>query len=189
MAELLSTESVTVLGGPSKIEVDLDFGPTGQRGSQWFVGNGNPNLINIGQSPKVLDMFLNVGSTDDEYLSVYQYQNVTGSNTWVRLLNLIPNIYSRNILTNFVSGSTVVTIPLINILPQELIGTATIDNFNIQHSVSDTLPVILNIKSLEIITDNSVQALKITLGAVKYSTPDWVPLEGQKIINLFISVV
>lgn len=189
MAELLSTDSITVLGGPAKIQVDLDFGPTGQRGSQWFVGDGNPNMISIGQTPKVLDMFLNVGATDEEYLSIYQYQSVTGSNTWVRLLNLIPNFYSKNVLTEFISGEAVITIPLINILPQNLIGVATSDNFNIQHSMIDSETIISNITALEIITDNSVQALQLTFKSLKLSSTDWVPFEGQKIVNLFISVV
>jgi hypothetical protein len=47
MAEVLVTaDDITVLGGPSSITVDLDFGPQGQRGSQIFTGSGQPNNPN-----------------------------------------------------------------------------------------------------------------------------------------------
>jgi hypothetical protein len=42
---LLSNDDITVLGPPNTVEVLVDIGPTGTRGSQVFVGIGDPNLL------------------------------------------------------------------------------------------------------------------------------------------------
>ena len=68
MAEvILSTEDITVLGGPSSINVDVDFGPPGTRGSQIFIGQGNPNdpTTEIGQDViNILDLYINIKTAD-----------------------------------------------------------------------------------------------------------------------------
>ena len=40
---LLSTDSLTVAGGPASVSVDVDFGPQGQRGSLILYGLTDPN--------------------------------------------------------------------------------------------------------------------------------------------------
>ena len=51
---LVNTDDITVLGPPAQVNVQLDIGATGNRGSQIFVGTGNPNsglislLVNAG---------------------------------------------------------------------------------------------------------------------------------------------
>jgi len=41
---ILSTEDLTVLGGPSSLNLEIDFGPKGDRGSQIFVNLGRQQL-------------------------------------------------------------------------------------------------------------------------------------------------
>ena len=49
---VLSNDDLTVLAGPPTIELLVDIGPTGTRGSKFFVGIGNPNsLSGLGQIP------------------------------------------------------------------------------------------------------------------------------------------
>ena len=55
---LLSNDDVTVLGPPSVVEVLVDIGPSGTRGSQVFVGVGDPNIISIGQTPLLNDLYI-----------------------------------------------------------------------------------------------------------------------------------
>jgi hypothetical protein len=192
MANLLSNEDITVLGGPASLSVDLDFGPTGQRGSYWIVGNGNPNDpdTEIGQTPQVQDMYLNLDSANAEYLSVYQYQTGIGSTSWVKLVNLLPKIYSQNVSTEFTVGSATINIPIINIIPESSVGTVTSEMFNVQHSiVNNESPLTSSLNVGGIIIDNGLQVLPLTIVAKQYSEGAWEDLSGQKMVHLFISVV
>jgi hypothetical protein len=187
MPEIYSSDDITVLGGPSKISVDLDIGPTGKRGSYWFVGNGFPNTEEL--SPNLLDMYINVDPQDESYLFLYQYQNADGINSWRQILKIIPNFTSKTIISDFVNGNAQIIVPLISIVPEDLVATITIDKINIQKSMVNELPIITTIKSLEIITDNQVRALKIVVNAVELNLDMWVEVVGQKAVDLLISVV
>lgn len=190
MAELLSTDQITVLGGPSKITVDLDFGPTGQRGSRWYIANGMPDEADLGGVDiKIYDMYINVDPENEEYLWMYQYQNADNINSWQKILRLIPNLVSKSILSDFVAGETTIILPLTSILAPDQIGSAEAGDFNIQHSIINSLPVITTIKALEIVTSNGLQVLKITMGAVELDASVWSEIEGQKVVDLLISVV
>jgi hypothetical protein len=187
MPEIYSTEDVTVLGGPSKISVDLDIGPTGKRGSYWFVGNGFPNTEEL--SPNLLDMYINVDPQDESYLFLYQYQNADGVNSWRQILKIIPNFTSKSVVSDFIGGDAQIIIPLISIVPEDLVATVTIDKINVQKSIVNDLPIITTVKSLEIITDNQVRALKIIVNAIELNNSNWVEVVGQKVVDLLISVV
>ena len=187
MPEIYSTEDVTVLGGPSKISVDLDIGPTGKRGSYWFVGNGFPNTEEL--SPNLLDMYINVDPQDESYLFLYQYQNADGVNSWRQILKIIPNFTSKSVVSDFIGGDAEIIIPLISIVPEDLVATVTIDKINVQKSIVNDLPIITTVKSLEIITDNQVRALKIIVNAIELNNSNWIEVVGQKVVDLLISVV
>lgn len=190
MAELLSTDQITVLGGPSRISVDLDFGPTGQRGSRWYIANGMPDEADLGGVDiKLFDMYINVDPENEEYLWMYQYQNSDNINSWQKILRVIPNLVSKSILSDFISGESVILIPLTSILATDQIGSAEVGDFNIQHSMINPIPVITTIKSLEIVTSNGLQVLKITIGALELEGSTWSEIEGQKVVDLLISVV
>ena len=147
MAEvILSTEDITVLGGPSSISVDVDFGPAGIRGSQIFVGQGNPNepTTVIGQTDiKILDLYINLKTTDIDYLFIYQYLAENGINSWKPLFKLIPNIKSLNSSATFTAGSTTINVPVNQIVPSESVATVTAANFNVQATIRGTLPTAL----------------------------------------------
>jgi hypothetical protein len=187
MPEIYSTDDITVLGGPSKISVDLDIGPTGKRGSYWFVGNGFPNTAEL--SPNLLDMYINVDPQDESYLFLYQYQNADGVNSWRQILKIIPNFTSKSVVSDFIGGNAQIIIPLISIVPEDLVATVTIDKINVQKSIVNDLPIITTVKSLEIITDNQVRALKIIVNAIELNNSNWVEVVGQKVVELLISVV
>lgn len=190
MAELLSTEDLAVFGGPAKIAIDLDFGPTGERGSKFFVNDGHPNSVEFITTPLVYDMYINLDPTGGDYRSLYQYQVVSGVKTWVKLTNLIPNTYSQNISTSFVSGETTINVPLISIVPEDLAGSIESSSFNVQHSiVNNPNPVASSMSINGIIDDAGIQVLSLTLKSVELSSGTWEDLSGQKTVHLSISVV
>jgi hypothetical protein len=198
---ILSSDNVSVLGGPAKVSVDVDFGPGGTRGSRIFVGYGNPNSsqTEIGQPLEQFDLYINLLANesedvmDNEYLYVYQYVNVDGSLTWIELFKLIPNTYSFNTSPNkinFVNGSGTLYVPINKVVPQELVGSYLPSNFNFQYSIIGTSPVSSSFtvdESFQII--NSIQNLAITVKAVEFVDEEWIPLSGQKVIHGLITVV
>lgn len=197
---LLATDSLSVLGGPSRVNVNVDFGPPGQRGSQIFVGNGNPNSVQIGQTPKPFDLYINLLASDPngEYLYFYQYQNVDGQDSWVVLFNLTPQVTNQSYSQEFVLGVTQISVPVGNIIPTSLVGEAASENFNVQFNILNSNPVSHTMTIGDPQTINDIVVLPISIKAIEYIDLDesgplseygWVDLEGIKTVQLRITVV
>jgi hypothetical protein len=193
MAEvILSTEDITVLGGPSSINVDVDFGPAGTRGSQIFIGEGNPNepTTEIGQDDiKVLDLYINLKTTDVDYLYVYQYVTENGIETWKPFFDLVPNTKSINSLATFTAGSTVINVPINQIVPSDLVATIAATSFNVQATIQNTLPVALAVEIGTPSGTGSARVLPITVRASELSSGTWTALSVAKTVQLLITVV
>jgi len=192
MAEvILSTEDITVLGGPSSINVDVDFGPAGVRGSQIFIGEGDPNdpATVIGQDDiKVLDLYINIKAGID-YLYVYQYVTENGIQTWKPFFDLIPNTKSVNSLATFTAGATTINVPINQIVPSDLVATIGASSFNVQATIQNSLPVALAIEVGTPSGTGSARALPITVRGADLSGSTWTALTGSKTVHLLITVV
>jgi hypothetical protein len=187
---LISTDDLTVIGGPASIDVALDFGSTGDRGSKIFVGSGNPNNPStvIGQTPQLLDMYINILSSDEEYSYMYQYQNIVSGNTWVKLVKLMPNTYSDKINNvSFVNGEWTTNLPIVGLSTNTIISP---ENLNVQYSISGgTNPIASSITFGNLVRDNGLITLPVIINAKEFVEGDWVsPLAGKS-ISLFITVV
>ena len=200
MAEInLTTDDLTILGGPSSINVDLDIGPTGDRGSFIFVGSGKPdiapNFIPSGYTLKTYDMYINLLTSDDEYMFLYQYLNNGTNLTWTKLMKLTPNMFSRNYGRTFVDGETTINVPVTAIVPSysELLSNITAENFNVQCNILSQDPVSFGLSVGEIVVDpsTSTQVLPITINAISYNsaTSTWEPVTTNKTVHLYITVV
>lgn len=191
MANILSTEDITVFGGPAKISVDMDFGPTGQRGSKIFIGDANPNINNFGTEVIYYgDLYINNNPSSVDYRSIYIYQNVTGVNTWVKITNLIPNFYSRKSLSTFDNGVTTISIPLVDLTYSDYTGELTVDSFIIQHSIVNAAnQTVSNLSIVDIEDVAGVLVLQLSVEATEYDGSSWASVSGQRSIHLFISVV
>lgn len=200
MAEVIvSSDDLTVLGGPSAVNVSIDVGPSGPRGSKIYVGSGKPSVVDIGQTPLIFDMYINLLASDDEYLNFYQYQIVDGVNTWASLFNLRPTSTSSKVTAEFVNGEATFYVPVSNIIPASLIETVASEDFNIQFNVKNgTAPVSASLSVGEPVLDSEIYSLPITINAVEYKDLDdsgplsefgWVLLDGEKEIDLLISIV
>lgn len=180
---LLSNDDVTVLGPPEIIELLVDIGPTGTRGSQTFVGIGNPNIINIGQIPIENDLYINA-SPGPDYSYLYQYISQPGGNTWVKILKMNPVLYTALQTTTYTSGSASITIPLSSIIENPGAGI-TANMFSVQYSIVNANPVASSIVSTSIVGTDLV----INFKAVKSSSGTWGNLSGEVTTHLFISIV
>jgi hypothetical protein len=186
---LLSNDDITVLGPPSIIELLVDIGPSGTRGSQVFVGVGDPNSIVIGQTPLLNDLYINT-SPGGELGYMYQYVSEPGGDTWIKVLDLNPSIYSINYEAIFSAGTTSITIPIADIV--EVTGSPlTADNFNVQHSITHSNPIASSISIPALTGDGSNFVVDIT--AVEYSSEsgpaEWLELDGYLTVHLVVSIV
>jgi hypothetical protein len=143
---------------------------------------------------QLLDLYINVQATDDDYMGLYQYVNVSGVNTWVLTGPLIKDKFSviRNVA--FTDGQTTseVDFRVSNIAPQSLVGGLTAENFNVQCTFSDPEnPVAhsITIKPLAIQSGTGDLILPVDINAVEFSEGSWVGLNRTVSIHFLITVV
>jgi hypothetical protein len=182
---VLNNDDVTVLAPPAIIEVLVDIGPQGTRGSQFFVGVGNPNSVDIGQTPNLNDLYINT-SPGGELGYLYQYRSEPGGNVWVEVLDIYPSVYSENAQVTFDSGTSEVIIPVADIVT--VTGTPLVsENFSVQYSIAHTNPVAsaMQIPALVGAGDNLV----INLEAVEYAGAAWSALDESVTIHFNITIV
>lgn len=184
---LLTNDDVTVLGPPETIDVVLDIGPTGVRGSQIFAGSGNPNLpeTEIGQTPIENDLYINSAPGTD-YAYLYQYVSTTGGPYWSQVLAMKPVIFTKIFTTTFTSGAAELTIPISDIYTVTG-STPTADKFNVQYTIENSNPIASSIEVPALVSpgDNLV----INFSASEYASSTWSALAGSKKIHIFISIV
>ena len=79
---IIEETDLLVLAGPSKVDLQLDIGPTGQRGTQYFFGSGDPSPSTIPDYSSVLvgDVYIDSASS-----GMYQYINTPGGLTWKKM--------------------------------------------------------------------------------------------------------
>ena len=179
---LVSNDDLTVLGSPEIVELLVDIGPTGTRGSKVFVGIGDPNVVPLGggQSPLLNDLYINT-SPGTDYGYLYQYISQPGGNTWVQILKMNPTIFPYIHETTYVAGVGQIVIPLSSISTQT---SLTAENFNIQYNISNINPTSSAISLVEIIGTDLV----INFKSIEYDS-GWSDLSGIVTTYIFISIV
>jgi len=194
---VLFTDELAVFSGPDQVEVQLDYGPNGDRGSLIFVANGQPDEIDweneIGQDPKLFDLFVNLDSqdVDNEYLMIYQYREALGTTQWQPLTKLIPNTYSSNVSIGFPTVNYCY-INTSQIVDPSYVGSTDASNFSVQvtFSTSAGYPIVSSIKTEKIdATLSEPEKLKITFYAKEFNGASWVDISEPRMANLHISVV
>lgn len=187
---LLNTEDVVVLGPPESVDVLIDIGPQGTRGSKIIVGSGEPNPqtssgVLLGTTLILNDVYINT-SPGTNYGYMYQYVSQPGGNTWVEILKVSPTIYSAIETISFSSGNGSITIPISNIVT--VTGSPlTASNFNIQYQIEGANPIASSVEVPALAGAGT--NLVINLHATQYSGGSWSALTGNKKVHLFISIV
>lgn len=187
----IASANLNILGGPSKIDVSVDYGQRGDRGSLILYGQGKPYLVTLPESPLLYDMYVNLLPSDDEYQWVYQYINTTTGLSWKSLFKLQPNTYSTNEDLSFVDGSVEVWIPVSSVTGDDNpLSTLTASNFNVQYSIISQNPIASSITIGDVTTSpTDILSLPITINAVEFESDAWTSLSGQKSVHLFVTVV
>jgi hypothetical protein len=181
MADIvLATVDIDVYGGPAEIEVSVDFGVAGVRGSRIWAGSGDPEVYLSGQDIKLYDWYINTNTSEALYSWMYQYVLEIGSPVWVPVLQLNPSQFSTIATTTFTAGSTTITIPVASLTTDA--GTVAAD-YMIRYNISNGVEPVASSFTYSIISTDIV----IVITAAKYASATWSDLAGSKDVHLFIS--
>jgi len=194
---LLSNDDLTVFGGPETISLDLDFGPTGDRGSIIFGTQGDPREASvansISQDVQTLDIAIDYSPSSETYKTVFQNVATPSGAQWTPLVSLKSNFYSetKGPITPVNGKITISPINLANLYDLSE-GTISSSRFNVHYSISapeSSGPVATNLIIKDIDTTQGFIALPLEIEGVEYLDGAWVPMSGQKYVHLFITVV
>ena len=185
----VNIDELAIIAPPEIIDVSVDIGPTGQRGSKVFVGTGDPNLITssgtiFSETIYLNDLYINV-SPGTDYSYMYQYISVPGANQWESVLKVNPALHARlDTTVDFTSGTSgTILVPISSIVT--VTGAPLVaSNFNVQHNIKYSDLVSSSVSNIAVSGSN----LAITLKAMKYSG-SWQALTATDVsVYLFISV-
>ena len=182
---LVETDDIVVLGPPAQVDISLDIGEKGERGSRFFVGYGDPNFPDVipsGETPILGDVFVNA-SVASRYAWLYVYLRTPSGNSWIPALRLQPPIYAGNNLIVFNDGVGVVSVPLANILADNII--TDIEKYTVNITATKENPVAISVISKEILGSNFV----VTLTAAEFNAGAWNTLSGSVPLGVTIAVV
>lgn len=187
---VVNTDDLVVLASPAVIDVGVDFGPQGQRGATFYAGSGNPNDASVQQNvfgdivvPIEGDLYINV-ATGPNYGWLYIYNPQITGDDWSQVLRLSPPIYNKNKEQTFTTGTTVMSIPVSEIIPS---GTVISDPYSyiVNLTPINSDPVVLTINSQSLSGTN----LLITIEGIKFNGT-WSVIDAQAIdISVLITVV
>lgn len=187
---LLNNDDVTVLGSPESIELLLDIGPQGDRGSRFFTGTFVPtNQSTIGGvSVQYGDFYLNIAPSSPGYSYLYEYTSNPGGDVWVARLKVNPTLFTATPTITFTAGAGTHSIPLADIVTDSTGLDA--DNFNVQYTIIDNnataRPIASSIKTSKIGT--GPYTLKIDIAAASLASSTWTNLSGDFTVQFFVSV-
>ena len=184
---VLESQEVVVLGGPSNIEVQLDTGATGTRGSLAYAGAGLPSSSTIPNYSSILpgDLYVNT-APGVNYSWLYQYLVKPGGNTWEPILQLNPALFHAVYEVSFVSGIATISIPVSSIAAGSTALTA--DNFAVVCTFENVNPISFSISSKSV--SGSPSNLVLEISALEYSSASWIDfVSSDAKVALFIRVI
>jgi hypothetical protein len=184
---LVNTDDIVVYGGPSAIDLQLEIGAQGARGSKIFAYAQDPRVGTLPSTIEPLygDFYINT-QAGSQYAYMYQFAAEEGTDgVWKPQLELGPTIYSVVRPVEFTDGIADLTVAKSTITAKAIQPTA--DQFVIKYSVENDNPVATSISSL---TYNH-PTLTINMKAAEYNigTGAWAPLSGVVNVHLYISIV
>lgn len=176
---LLDTPEISVIGPPATVELQLDIGSRGIRGSQIYSGFDDPNDEAPDASLLPNDLYIRESQGQTEGY-IYQYlSDGIGGFQWEKIGTLKPTIFSDVVSlsaspSNLSASAGLYTYevsiaeafaeyPALSILPE---------NLNIQISAElDGAPIVTSIKSKSISTISNT--ININFYALQYETGSW----------------
>lgn len=178
---LLNTPEISVIGPPATVELQLDVGSRGVRGSQIYSGFDDPNSEPPDADLLPNDLFIRESQGQTEGY-IYQYlSDGIGGFQWEKIGSLKPSIYSDIVsLSSSASLSASAGIYSYQVSIAEAFSeyTATsilAENLNVQISAEfDDAPVVTSIKTKTVNT--STNFINIDFYSIYYDSGSWSDL-------------
>jgi hypothetical protein len=183
---VLDTVDLTVFGGPTTVDVSVDIGESGVRGTRVWSGPGSPSTYVVSTDLKLYDLYINTNTGDQYYSWLYQYVLGIGNiPTWTPLIKMNPSQYSTINSATFSSGNATINIPLSALTTS---SSAVVSNFIIRYNISKNVPVSSGFTA-SITGTYPSQNLTIAVSGASYSGGTWSNLSGAHDVHLFISYI
>jgi len=186
---VVQDDNLTVYGPPQTIELALDIGPKGDKGSKIYTGPGDPNVnsgLFINDPASISDIFIR-NDLGADYGLLYQYVSVPGGNEWQTVLRFQPITYNEILSTTFTSGSASFLIPLTSLYanaPANLVSS----DIAVQLTPNHSSPASLTVTGKSILTVGSSRSLQVSLMG-KSLHPTLSDLSGPVSITVNLSIV
>jgi hypothetical protein len=160
---------------PATLDVNVDFGATGQRGSFWWTGTLAPATALAAQDVKINDIYLNTVTG-----VLFQYVLSIGVPSWEEIGSITLPQYSTIASATFTTGSATLSIPLASLTSDP---SPTASQFVVRFNISNSTTPVASSFTTAIVSTN----LNITITAAQWSGGTWSNLTGSKDVHLFIS--
>lgn len=185
---IVQDDNLTVYGPPQSIELSLDIGPKGDKGSKIYTGPGDPNVntgIFLNDPASLSDIFIR-NDLGGNYGVLYQYVSVPGGNEWQSVLRFQPITFNDIIDVSFTSGSASFIVPLTSLYASAPANLAA-EDINVTVTPQHSSPVALTISGKIILTGSS-RSLQVSLLGKDLSS-GVSDLSGSVTININLSIV
>jgi hypothetical protein len=179
---VVDNAELSVLGPPSQIDLAIDIGQQGIRGTKVFAGSGAPNALPTPiANPLEADLYVNVAGGAN-YGWLYRYDG----SAWNSLLRMQPPVYSSTYSVSASNGSGLFSVPVSSILPADM-TTPPAANFIITlqplHSVPASITIVAGSKAI------SSGNLEFNVKLIVYSGGSFSDFTGTMNIDTRITVV
>lgn len=186
MAEvLLDNVDLTVFGGPTTLDVSVDVGGQGTRGSKIWSGPGNPDVYTTESELLINDLYINTSTTGSFPGWLYQYILAPGGAEWTPILLLNPSQFSQISTTTFATGSSTISIPMSSLTTTNV---TDVTKFIVRLSVENANPVASSF-TYAISGTHPNKNIDITVNAASWNGTTWSSLTGSQKVHLFISYI
>lgn len=206
MAEVVvSSDDLTVLGGPASVQVDTNIGPAGNRGVFVLYGLLNPNDPNAQfiAEPNIFDLYILTDPSSEDYLQVFQYVSQDGVLQWIPTIKLTPNFYGTNRVVTFIGGEANIDINVFELglveLRTDLISLentkyffsiqVTLSNYEVTSEINSSIPgthfpAAVSVQVDDIFLDESDSELKIpiTLHGAEFNGTSMQAINNKNVI-------
>ncbi len=197
---VVNEDEINVAGFVDQIDLSVDVGPPGRRGSITFTGSGTPptspdssvtdiyGMVDIFEPG---DLYIKTGGSMTYYAYLYIYQQFPAGNAWTAICPLQPALYSDVLSFAFTAGaSAAVTIPISDIFGTDT-TTAVAADFIITANViaNDTNAYALSVKTVTKYNSSGSDYIDVVLNGRQISTvPTVTNLAATVSVNLSIGI-
>lgn len=183
---ILNNPEISILGPPDSVNLQLDIGPQGIRGSRLYSGVGepatNPTITDI----NINDLYIRTDPSGAGY--VYQYlPGVTGALQWTVILQMNQLVYNARESVVFSEGTGTLVIPIYYILGNFVQSLVLSDLVVVFSAEYDKPSAISLVSKLKINGDTDIE-LEFIGKEYNEALSAWVDIDTSVVMNLTISV-